>query len=177
VRVFSLLAALCIGGVFLFGVQSWPDPSSVDAPTRLHVSPRVLERSDLETGREDPVSALLWDYRSVDAWTLVFFSFAVMVAFSAVARGLSRTSLSGPEFAEEEIGLLSAVAAAGAWLLGGLPLLRNGAFLNAEVLPQWVGPEHLRAAASWAWQMVAVTAFFCALLVLFRILRRRGSLV
>jgi hypothetical protein len=118
---------------------------------------------------------LLWDYRSVDSWLLVFVSFGAILIFSSVARGLSRASLSGSQFAEEEIDLLAATAAAGAWLLGALPVLRGGALLNAEVLPQWVGPEHLRAAASWAWEIAAVVSFCCAVLVMARILRRRGA--
>jgi len=175
-RVFSLLAAVLVAGVFLFGAASWPDASSPEAPARLHVSPRVMERCDFETGRKDPVSALLWDYRSVDAWSLVFLSFGAMVAFASVATGLSRTSLAGPEFAEEELILLSALSAAGAWCLGTLPVFRGGSFLNAEVLPQWVGPEHLRAAASWLWELSVLIGLFCAWVVLFRILRRRGAI-
>ena len=174
-RVFSLLAALLVMGVFVFGTRTWPDPTSPESPTHLHVSPRILERADFETGRSGPVSALLWDYRSVDAWLLVFASFGAVLLFSPVARGLSRTSLSGTEFAEEEIDLVAAIAAAGAWLLGSLPILRSGALLNAEVLPQWVGPEHLRAAASWAWELAAAGSFFCAMMIMIRILRRRGG--
>lgn len=174
-RVFSLLAALLVMGVFALGTRSWPDPSSAEAPMRLHVSPRILERADLETGRSAPVPALLWDYRSVDAWILVFSAFGVMMAFSGVARGFSRISLSGPEFAEDEIHLMVCGMAAGAWLLGTLPILRESAFLNTEGLPQWVGPEHLRAAASWAWELTAVISIFCAVLIMYRILRWRGA--
>lgn len=174
-RVFSLLAALLVMGFFALGTRSWPDPSSPDSPVRLHVSPRILERADLETGRSGPVPALLWDYRSVDAWILVFSAFGVMMTFSAVARGFSRTSASGPEFAEDEIHLLAACVAAGAWMLGTIPIFRGGAFLNTECLPQWVGPEHLRAAASWAWELAAVISVLCAVLIMFRILRRRGE--
>jgi ABC-type branched-subunit amino acid transport system permease subunit len=70
---------------------------------------------------------------------------------------------------------LAACVAAGAWMLGTIPIFRGGAFLNTECLPQWVGPEHLRAAASWAWELAAVISVLCAVLIMFRILRRRGE--
>jgi hypothetical protein len=136
--VLGLILAVAAAGTFLSATRSWPDPTLLNAPVRLHVSPRYLERSARETARVAPVPAIRWDYRAWDLWLWVFVAAAAM---TAATKPLGTKT-----------GSLAAVLAAGAcgavWLLGVIPVFKGGAFLDYQFLPYWIGTSRLRFVGS-----------------------------
>jgi hypothetical protein len=158
-----LVLALAAASLFLSAVREWPDATLVDAPVRLHVTPRYLERSAVESARMSPDSAVRWDYRAWDLWVWVFAAVAAMAAASGPLRDgkLSRTAV-------------GAVSAAGvAWFLGVLPVFRGGAFLDYQFLPSWVDPARMRFTGSVI--LEAVFLVVCGVLLFALLLARRGA--
>ncbi len=159
----ALILALAAAGTFLSAVRSWPNPTLLDAPVRLHVSPRYVERFARETARGAPAPAVRWDYRAWDIWLWVFAAAAAMAAAAKPA---------GPKTISPA-GVLVVGACGVVWLLGAVPVFKGGAFLDYQFLPYWIGTSRLRFVGSLLLQGAFVVVLVSALLAWFQ--ARRGA--
>lgn len=60
------LVVLLVGGILLYAERGLPRLGDAHAPPARHISPRYIERSHVETGTPNFVTAILADYRSYD---------------------------------------------------------------------------------------------------------------
>jgi len=155
-RALLILLVLAAAAGTLKGVLSWPDAGTDAFPPRIHVSPRYLERSVLETGRSNPLSAVLWDYRAFDLWFWIFTALAAWATFTTIRP----TDPDKKGKFVHPAGTMVAWALVGcaflAWALGVVPAWQGGFFLDYETLPLPVGPAHARALAATILQVLVL---------------------
>ncbi len=78
-KVFYLVIAVATGILLLYGAADMPNFGDPNAPANTHVSPRYIEKSMVETGVPNMVTAVLADYRGYDTFgeTAVVFTGAI----------------------------------------------------------------------------------------------------
>lgn len=167
-RLTSLLAGVGLALALALGARFLPVASDVNAPIHLHVAPRILERSAVESGRSRPVDALLWDYRSIDAWMLALAGFTLVVSVLPAARERARAAAPEGEGPWLKIAGISFWVAAAAWLLGAIPLARGGSLLDPEHSFHAVGVSFLRCVHAWSLEIVTALSLLAALAVILR---------
>ncbi len=65
-RLLAWLVVLLVGSILLYAERGLPRLGDTQAPPARHVSPRYIERSYVETGTPNFVTAILADYRGYD---------------------------------------------------------------------------------------------------------------
>jgi len=152
-NLLALALALALGVVMISAVQSWPEAALANAPLRMHVTPRYLEKCADESGRTQPASAVRWDYRSWDLW---FWVFASAVAATALARR------GGSKGAKTWVGGAALIGLC----LGVLPVFGGGVFLDYESLPAWGDTAYLRIFGSVLMEVVVFVTLTALVFVL-----------
>ncbi len=167
-RALLILLVLAAAAGTLKGVLSWPDAGTSDFPPRVHVSPRYLERSALETGRSNPVSAVLWDYRAFDLWFWIFTALAAWATFTTI-RPADPDKKGRFAYPVGNMAIWVLVGCAFlAWALGVVPAWQGGFFLDYETLPLPVEAAHARAFAATILQVLVLLVLAAFLAAAFR---------
>jgi multicomponent Na+:H+ antiporter subunit B len=80
-RLAALLLTLAVGSVLFYSTMWFPSWGNPDQPASLHVSPRYIEKSLVETKVPNVVTAVLADYRGYDTMfeTSVIFTAGIAV--------------------------------------------------------------------------------------------------
>lgn len=76
-----VLVCLVAGAALIYGTLDMPAFGSADAPVQLHVAPAYIERTPIDTGVPNIVTAVLASYRGYDTLgeTAVIFTAAIAV--------------------------------------------------------------------------------------------------
>lgn len=87
-RIAALFLTIITGALLLYSAQEfskWGDPLQ---PASLHVSPRYIEKTLVETGVPNAVTSVLADYRGYDTMFETSVIFSAGVAVMMLLRGM-----------------------------------------------------------------------------------------
>lgn len=94
-KVFALLTVIIIGGLLIYGAEDFPKWGDPQQPGSVHVSPRYIQGSYIETGTPNIVTAVVADYRGYDTMGETVVIFTAGVACILMLRGKKRSEGEG----------------------------------------------------------------------------------
>ena len=65
-RILGLIVTVITGALLIYGTIDMPKWGDPDSPASRHVSPRYIERTEVETATPNIVTSILADYRGYD---------------------------------------------------------------------------------------------------------------
>lgn len=82
-KFFGFLITLLTGAVLVYGTLDMPAYGDPDSPPSLHVTPRYIEMTEVETATPNMVTSILADYRGYDTMgeTTVIFTAGMSCIF------------------------------------------------------------------------------------------------
>lgn len=82
-RFLGFLITLLTGAVLIYGTIDMPAYGDPDSPASLHVSPRYIQETEIETATPNMVTSILADYRGYDTMgeTTVIFTAGISCIF------------------------------------------------------------------------------------------------
>lgn len=82
-RFLGFLITLLTGAVLIYGTIDMPAYGDPDSPASLHVSPRYIQETEVETATPNMVTSILADYRGYDTMgeTTVIFTAGISCIF------------------------------------------------------------------------------------------------
>ena len=78
-RFLSLIVTIITGAFLIYGTLDMPEWGDPNSPASRHVSPRYIEKTEIETATPNMVTSVLADYRGYDTLgeTTVIFTAGV----------------------------------------------------------------------------------------------------
>ena len=65
-KFLSLIVTIITGGFLIYGTLDMPEWGDPNSPASRHVSPRYIEKTEIETATPNMVTSVLADYRGYD---------------------------------------------------------------------------------------------------------------
>ena len=65
-KFLSLIVTIITGAFLIYGTLDMPDWGDPNSPASKHVSPRYIEKTEIETATPNMVTSVLADYRGYD---------------------------------------------------------------------------------------------------------------
>jgi multicomponent Na+:H+ antiporter subunit B len=84
----ALLITIIAGALLLYSAVEFPPWGDSQQPASLHVSPRYIEKTLVETGVPNAVTSVLADYRGYDTMFETSVIFSAGVAVMMLLRGM-----------------------------------------------------------------------------------------
>ncbi|MBN2539587.1 MAG: hypothetical protein JXB09_06020 [Deltaproteobacteria bacterium] len=65
-KTLGLIVSIIVGAFLMYGTIDMPDWGDPNSPASIHVSPRYIKKTEVETATPNMVTSVLADYRGYD---------------------------------------------------------------------------------------------------------------
>ncbi|MEA2014895.1 MAG: hydrogen gas-evolving membrane-bound hydrogenase subunit E [Thermodesulfobacteriota bacterium] len=91
----GLIVSIIVGAFLMYSTIDMPDWGDPDSPASLHVSPRYIKNTEMETATPNMVTSVLADYRGYDTLGETTVIFTAGMACILLLRRRSRARKAG----------------------------------------------------------------------------------